>query len=109
VGGRPSSELELWDTFLTFWAHFILSPHGIEGGEDLKTKHKITAAILTLLAAVSVWQAFAQTDCRAACKAKYEACMKKAEKLAPDDKFGEQMACMHDERVCLKACIAAGH
>jgi hypothetical protein len=72
-------------------------------------KHKITAAILALLAAAFVWQAFAQTDCRAACSAKHDECTKKAEKLAPDEQFGEKMWCEKQWRDCVKACIAAGH
>ena len=67
-------------------------------------KHKITvAAILALLAAAFVWQAFAQTDCRAPCKAAYDACWKEYSKPGADPRIAGAV-CGTAYTDCLDAC-----
>ena len=64
--------------------------------------HKIIAAGLAFLAAAFMWQALAQTDCKAACQAKYDACMKQIEGK-PDNPAWE-LKCQLDYNDCLNAC-----
>ena len=70
--------------------------------------HKITAMILALLAVAFVWQAFAQTPspetpCRAACKAKYDACWREYSKPGTDPRIAGAV-CGSAYSDCLDAC-----
>ena len=84
--------------FLTFWADFILSLH------DMKV-HKMVTAILALLSAVFLWNAFAQTEtpCRTACKTKYDACWTEHSKPGADPRIAGAV-CGSTYSDCLDAC-----
>jgi len=65
--------------------------------------HKIITVILALLAAVFAWQAFAQTDCRAPCKATYYACIKENTRPGQDPRIATAL-CGTAYTDCLDAC-----
>jgi hypothetical protein len=69
-------------------------------------KHKNVAAILALLGAVCLWQAFAQTEtpCVAACKAKRDECMKEAAKEEAGIAVWLRLGCQANYEDCVKAC-----
>jgi hypothetical protein len=73
-----------------------------------KLKCKLPAVILAILAAAFVWQAFAQippkTPCETACKTKFDECVKKGLKEAPDDALLVRYGCLVQYNDCKGKC-----
>jgi hypothetical protein len=71
----------------------------------LAMKQTMAAAVLAVLGAIGLWEAFAQTEtpCVGECKAKYDECMKEAAKQ-PDLLNWLQLGCKVNYHRCVDPC-----